>query len=87
MLPTLHIWGIHRLLLTLRLGSVLYAGEKGIVTTYEMRNVLSLRCHVLCGVGDWSMDHPEYHLKACKAPKPLNKRVPLLFFDRLASLG
>lgn len=37
LLPTLDIWGIHGLLLALRLDSVLHAGEKCKVPTCEMR--------------------------------------------------
>lgn len=86
LLPTLDIWGTHGLLQALRLDSVLHAGEKRIVPTCETRNTLSLRCRLLCGVGGWSMDHPECHLKVCKAPKPLRKKAPPLF-DGLANLG
>lgn len=51
-LPTPGVWGIHGLLLTLSLGSVLHASEGGLVTTYEVRRVMNLRHHVLCGIGN-----------------------------------
>lgn len=86
MLPTPGFWGIPGFLQTLRFVSVLYAGEEKIVTTCDMRSVLNLRCRVLCGMGDSSMDHYEHHLKPCRAPTPPLKRVPLLF-DRFASLS
>lgn len=51
-LPTPGVWGIHGCLLTLRLGSVLHVGKEGEGTACEMRSVMSLRCHVLCGIGN-----------------------------------
>jgi hypothetical protein len=43
---------------TLNLGSVLHASEDGVGTMCEIGSIMSLRCHVLCGLGNWNMEHP-----------------------------